>query len=1211
MDESMHTDPELQVLTERCRTYQGTAKVNISQITPHPSISQHMNAKNVERLCEIFDKEGCRRLDIYNHVSAVVSRQHLHEALQAGRVNAADMMTDQPSRYPRLHFSTGSIQCLHGQHRLKAGEQYLPSIDQWWTVDLYLDVPIFKQALSMNIPTREFQAMNRWLARLSDNKARRLRGLESHPSVRAAFDSLLVLPSLVIHGMQIGSLPQALAICCDEEIVHALTRLLQYWSSLVGHDRAKMFKVDPHTVETLQLLAPGVSSKDRTTVKGLVYSGEVFSNFTESERASIWKRLKRTEGIIPSLYTFFKDLWYLESCANCIKRLITPSRSFPTIRTAMRAAFMSFDPTHAQFLIQTSEAGFRSYLHSQADPAELGYRQLWLYSMRHYPKLSKKPQKKDPTAKPNREMVEPMILYEMAVLAKRLGFRSPQIEQLIQQSPDRQIAQDALLRARRPDRYRYNREEIESLIDKVSECFLRAVLLDHKLPAQFVGGRESKKETRCGHPQAEAQLQDCQFLFIDQLHGDSLQRERKATSTLVRRSVYFTFFSKLSIPHENNDTAGRSSTPDLPMSPLFIPSNRSPQDERERFGSAGTGAGQDSNLERQRLKDARRERRQQKQAKKLQRQQQRQQRRHRSSRADRHSIPYSRNLTLSPGYGMEIAHIDSEGSRIGELVEPASETGLGFVGSRGIIGENKQGLPDMEPAVADELEHGELIERDHGFSDYEESEHSHAGFGFAPSRPPSGQPSVGSRYTSTELQELQESTVSHGQISLMQPLQSPGEFRLTSMTSLPPHPDMESHERQQHLPAPGFEDINSMAPTGKENKLLRFADAEDEQPRGGSEENVAGRESSKDVNMEAHASEQENEAAETAAQLSSSEGVEGALAILEGRGASEIKAGPSRTVGTKSAALRESAKFKPYDRTQRLQQTRKLSIPPQETLEQDINALLRTADQEQTARPVTEIDFLEAQHHPLLEMNGEQSSWPVVSQVGLTQDQQQVPEERSDSVEFEPQPEISSSTDQNPEHHGMRNIRSEQEEQLSESVPLDASSQVQVIADATQKDTLEERPSSLPESPAQTDTRTRTEIARSDKMPTEQDESRERGEGASDVAKHSAVTIMFRARDEHGDWNRLVRQMVVDPSDPSPVGRMASKNARERQATFYDQNLRQVPPGQCFDAAIEDGTNTIFMTFGDDLVVSEEAVNSIARVIEADSDHDRPTKRRQ
>ncbi|CRL30279.1 Protein of unknown function DUF3723 [Penicillium camemberti] len=74
--------------------------------------------------------------------------------------------------------------------------------------------------------------------------------------------------------MQIGSLPQTLAICCDE-------------SSLVGHDRAKILKVNPHTVEILQLLAPRVSSKDRTTVKGLIHSSEVFSNFTASEQTSI------------------------------------------------------------------------------------------------------------------------------------------------------------------------------------------------------------------------------------------------------------------------------------------------------------------------------------------------------------------------------------------------------------------------------------------------------------------------------------------------------------------------------------------------------------------------------------------------------------------------------------------------------------------------------------------------------------------------------------------------------------------------------------------------------------------------------------------------------------------------------------------------------------------------------------------------------------
>ena len=47
---------------------------------------------------------------------------------------------------------------------------------------------------------------------------------------------------------------------------------------LVGHDRAEMLKINPHIVETLQLLAPGVSLKDETTLNGFVHSGKDFSN---------------------------------------------------------------------------------------------------------------------------------------------------------------------------------------------------------------------------------------------------------------------------------------------------------------------------------------------------------------------------------------------------------------------------------------------------------------------------------------------------------------------------------------------------------------------------------------------------------------------------------------------------------------------------------------------------------------------------------------------------------------------------------------------------------------------------------------------------------------------------------------------------------------------------------------------------------------------
>lgn len=104
---------------------------------------------------------------------------------------------------------------------------------------------------------------------------------------------------------------------------------------------------------------------------------------------------------------------------------------------------------------------------------------------------------------------------------------------------------------------------------------------------------------------------------------------------------------------------------------------------------------------------------------------------------------------------------------------------------------------------------------------------------------------------------------------------------------------------------------------------------------------------------------------------------------------------------------------------------------------------------------------------------------------------------------------------------------------------------------------------------------------------------------------------MFRARNGNGEWNRVVHQMVVDPSDSTPVERMAKKNARERNATFYDQNLRTFAPRRCFDAAIEDGTKTIFVTFGNELVFDEETMESVTRALESDTyQDDRSAKRR-
>jgi hypothetical protein len=74
---------------------------------------------------------------------------------------------------------------------------------------------------------------NLWLARLSNSKSRRLRGLESHPHVCAAFDSLLALPAMRVHGMQIGSIPEVLAMTWNE-LRPLSSRNMQAWLYLTS-----------------------------------------------------------------------------------------------------------------------------------------------------------------------------------------------------------------------------------------------------------------------------------------------------------------------------------------------------------------------------------------------------------------------------------------------------------------------------------------------------------------------------------------------------------------------------------------------------------------------------------------------------------------------------------------------------------------------------------------------------------------------------------------------------------------------------------------------------------------------------------------------------------------------------------------------------------------------------------------------------------------
>ncbi|KAH1582564.1 hypothetical protein LV164_008732 [Aspergillus fumigatus] len=593
----MLTDTERQLATERQLKYQGTAKINLTEISLHPSVDRTIDQKNVQRLCHIFLKDGCQRLDIRNHVTAIVSRRHLTRACHDAGLTPEELKSHQ-RQYPHLRFSGHPVQCLHGQHRLKAGEETLAPSDQWWiSADISQDLQhaLVDEYANERHPTdgevyrkiRQYQHesnalfQNRWWSRLSPNKAKRLRQLFSQENtfICAGFDALLPIPGLW-KGMSLGSLNSVFALKCDEEIVHYLRVIWTFWAALANQDRTWMARIDTHTVDELQLYAPRASKVDWTTVKGKILSGEVFSNFSRSERASIWENLRSKEacdGIIPSLHTFFRDISYLELCANAVKRLVVLNKQRPTVRSAL---VHSFRPRHGDgdYLVQTSETTFRRQRGSTTECITSGYRQIWMYAMRHYPDMAKDVQcghlKANPARAKARAKADESVIHDMAALAQKLGFRTPQIKEILKQSPDRQIARATLLKARKPDRYHYDSETFESLVDRIVGCFVLAIPNESQPTMALVTGQAPKLHDRCGTPQEQAQKLDRPHLFMDRLHAETV-RQKNLSSLEVRRCVYYAFFGKPASATSTQSTMLGHSPGSEPLSPLFLPNDDS------------------------------------------------------------------------------------------------------------------------------------------------------------------------------------------------------------------------------------------------------------------------------------------------------------------------------------------------------------------------------------------------------------------------------------------------------------------------------------------------------------------------------------------------------------------------------------------------------------------------------------------------------------
>ncbi|KAL2005962.1 hypothetical protein VTN00DRAFT_9616 [Thermoascus crustaceus] len=536
---------EVRLATEQIERCLGTAKVKLSELHFGTEPSLRPDPRELHNVREKFRRICLLRLNPENRVKAIVSHQNLDRSLQRAGVSANSLRDPNPDNYPFLHFPNKELTCLHGRYRVEVGRTLLPPHDQWWTVDLY--PPDISQELRNTLkeeyanevaPTdgeiyvkiRHYQVAgdveseDKWWGRLSPNKASNVCALLNHRSLSAAFNSLCDIPGLWT-GVHLGVIRKIKALHCDEEIIHYLREIRKFWGSLVEFRPERMAKIDRKTVEALQGLAPGVSSEDRESIDGLISSGQIFRGFSEEERNSIWDKIQKFKRLIPSLFTFFQDVHILERCAQHVLKLLDQPMQ-PTIRLTMEFMFESDGHHNGEYPIQVSEENDRQITCDSRLRLELGYRQVWLYAIRHFVRGNKIGRKKRGTRNSSNIQVDERVsFYRMAVLARNLRFRSDSINNVVSRAP--------------PDGVN------EQTQPRPVNGYLAAIYPEMR--------------NRYGIPDVETFKEDRKFLFLDQMHMVPEECER-ITTFFVLQSVYLTFFGLLPSPIPSGPASGTEGT---------------------------------------------------------------------------------------------------------------------------------------------------------------------------------------------------------------------------------------------------------------------------------------------------------------------------------------------------------------------------------------------------------------------------------------------------------------------------------------------------------------------------------------------------------------------------------------------------------------------------------------------------------------------------
>ncbi|KAF1363093.1 hypothetical protein EJ07DRAFT_104137 [Lizonia empirigonia] len=559
MSEPPNEDKKLAAFRAKC--YRGIVKAPLDALDyDHPFVvdkRREISEQNIQRLERIFERNGCLRLQEENVINAIIRDEDLPLLLSSG-ISTSEQLRQVAWARDAPALSSGRLNCISGLHRVEAAKRYLEENDKWWPVRLFsADIPkpyltrIIESFLNEQKPSdgeifrkirlyqrqKDVDGENRWWACLDKSKLRDLRQLLKKQDIAAAFDELIDLPGLWAK-IQLGALQRLLALKCDEEMLAYLRHVKQAWSKILrsGSGILPPSIVDAATVEKLESLAPNCSEVDRDLISAMMRSGDLFpSQKNENVRQDLETNICSYPGVIPSLWTFFETLKYLEPICEILRKLLG-GKVRRTIRASLRGYYFAPEQTVVQ-ASGTTDVQLTAAL-SKEEAARVSYIELWIFCARHFDDLTTfTPRMEYKGTKPLVRGPNPVVWQYFAKFAMSRGFMTPRAKELSKDSCASQLALDYLRKAN-PLSTNFNAALIEKTVG-ISRSYTSIDDEDPKPDYSFI-----TVERRCGRPYELDLARDKKGLFFRQLYIEP--RSSNINLNLIRRDLFTCIFGPLS-----------------------------------------------------------------------------------------------------------------------------------------------------------------------------------------------------------------------------------------------------------------------------------------------------------------------------------------------------------------------------------------------------------------------------------------------------------------------------------------------------------------------------------------------------------------------------------------------------------------------------------------------------------------------------------------